>query len=71
MQATGYDIIADFVDRFAFLQLPTYAQGYTTFTTTGASSCTVLIALGGSTYNVYISGVSAAQIADQVYYYGV
>jgi Ca2+-binding RTX toxin-like protein len=70
IQATGYDNITDFVDGVDFLQLPTYAQGYTTITTT-SFGCTVSIALAGSSYNVYISGVSAAQIADQVYYYGV
>jgi Ca2+-binding RTX toxin-like protein len=70
VQSASYDNIADFVDGVDFLQLPTYAQGFTTFTN-AAFGCTVSIALGGSSYNVYVSGVSAAQIADQVYYFGV
>ena len=69
--STAYDSIGDFTDGVDFLQLPTYANGYTTFTTTGATACTVSIALGGSSYNVYIVGVNATQLADQVYYYGV
>jgi Ca2+-binding RTX toxin-like protein len=71
VQAASFDNIGDFTDGVDFLQLPTYAQGYTTVTSTGASTCTVSIALGGSTYNVYVSGISAAAIADQIYYFGV
>ena len=71
VQSAGYDTVNDVTDGVDFLQLPTYAQGFTTFTTSGASSCTVSITLGGASYNVYISGVTAAQIADQVSYYGV
>lgn len=70
VQIGSYDNIADFTDGVDLLGLPTYAQGFTYFTD-AAFGCTVTMYLGASTYQIYVSGVNAAQIADQVYYYGI
>jgi Ca2+-binding RTX toxin-like protein len=65
----AYDSIVDFTDGVDWLQLPEYARGLATVTN-ASFGCVVSIALADSSYNLYIAGVNAAQIADQIYYYG-
>jgi Ca2+-binding RTX toxin-like protein len=65
----GYDNIGDFRDGVDWLQLPEYARHLTTVTN-ASFGCVVSIALADSSYNLYIAGVNAHQIADQIYYYG-
>jgi Ca2+-binding RTX toxin-like protein len=65
----GYDNIGDFRDGVDWLQLPEYAR-HLTVITNASFGCVVSIALADSSYNLYIAGVNAHQIADQIYYYG-
>ncbi len=65
----AYDNIVDFTDGIDLMQLPEYARNALTITT-ASFGCIVSIALADSSYNIYVGGVNAAQIADQIYYYG-
>ena len=65
----AYDNIVDFTDGVDLMQLPEYAQGALTITS-ASFGCILSIALADSSYNIYVGGVNAAQIADQIYYYG-